>query len=97
MKADNDLKRDLRAEDRKALAEAVSRVLATDDGKRVVEHLLDLTLRADWPHPLASMHDTDFKFASACAMRKGQNMVLVHLLQLDAEARSERFSLPTPL
>lgn len=92
-----DTARDMRLEDRQRLAGLVAEMLASPAGREVFEHLLDITLRADFPHPLGEMGGSCEKLALATAFRKGQNFMPLYLLKLAAQAAGEAgFALNNP-
>lgn len=77
----------VKADDLAVLRESVARVFATDDGRRVLEHLLDITLRAQQLNPFSEQFGgTAEKVAMAAAYRAGQNSLALHLLSLAEQA-----------
>lgn len=92
-----DLAKSVKADDLALLRESVARVLATEDGKRLFEHLLDITLRAQGLNPFSEhFGGTAEKVAMAAAYRAGQNSIPLHLLSLaeQAEGRPGFFQKP---
>lgn len=82
-----DLAKAIKADDLALLRESVGRMFATEDGKRVLEHLLDITLRAQGLNPFSDQFGgTAEKVAMATAYRAGQNSIAVHLLSLAEQA-----------
>lgn len=92
-----DVSKAVRGDDRTALARNVSEAFSTPAGREVLEHLLDITLRADFPHPMGEMGKSCEALALATAFRKGQNQIALHLLRLMDEATGEQpFFLTNP-
>ena len=97
IKQAEDLARSIKADDLALLRESIARVLATDDGKRMFEHLLDITLRAQSLNPFSEQFGgTAEKVAMATAYRTGQNSIPLHFLSLaeQAEGRPGFFQKP---
>lgn len=69
-------------------AEALARVLDTDDGQTVMEGLLDRTLRrASWSYQLGM---DPMQIAMQGVMREGQNAVVYMMLQAAARGREQQ-------
>lgn len=71
----------------RAVAGAYARLFATDDGKLVLEHLLDVTLRrATWTAALGLTPDQAYGHG---VLREGQNSLAFFILSLIARGREE--------
>lgn len=82
-----DLEKSLKADDLAFLRECVGRLFSTEDGRRVLEHLLDVTLRAQGLNPFSEQFGgTAERVAMATAYRAGQNSIVLHLLALAEQA-----------
>lgn len=75
-------------ETEKAAAEAMARLLATDDGRTVMEWLLDKTLRrASWAYQLGL---DPMQIALQGVMREGQNAIVQMMLDAAARGRDQQ-------
>jgi len=70
-----------------AVAQAAARVFSTDDGRLVLEHLLDVTLRR--PTFIAHANLDPMRAYAHGVMREGQNQIVFVLLQAIARGRQQ--------